>query len=133
MSFATRANWSAARIAITNQTIADANVGGASSTYSLTAAGLVQSITTIGGTTTLESWALGSFSASSYEAVVTLVSGTLTSGTVGTAVNLSTGPQWNVTQGGVGTKTCSFTIVIRYAGGGANITSASVSLTAQGV
>lgn len=133
MSFASRANWSVAKIAITNQTIADANIGGASATYSLTAAGLVQQITTSGGTSTLESWASGSFSASSYEAVVTLVSGTLTSGTVGSAVNLSTGPQWNVTQGGVGTKSCSFTIVIRYAGGGANITSASISLTAQAI
>lgn len=132
MSFAARSIGQSVKINLTNQSITDSNIGGASATYSLTAAGLVQSVTTISGTNTLELWASeGSFTSSQYEALATITSGTLTSGTVGTAVNLGSIQQWSITSAIVGTKTTIFTIVIRPAGGGTAFTTASITLNAQ--
>lgn len=117
---------------LTGQTLYDGNIGGAVSHYQLENTGKVWSITTTSGSVLLEMWVNGSFSASNYEAVATLVSGTLTGGTVGTAVNLSTTPDWYVQFSGVGTKTCTFDVIIRPAGGGTTLASARIILTAQG-
>ena len=133
MTFASRTLGSvAATIALTGQTISDFNIGGALAQYQLENTGKVWSITTLGGAVFLQNWASGAFSPGSYEAVVTLVSGTLTAGTVGSAVNLASTGNWYVQVSGVGTKNCTFDIIIRPSGGGSTLAWARLILLAQG-
>lgn len=50
-------------------------------------------------------------------AYMTVNSGSLTSGTTGSAVAISTSPQWTISQGSVGTNSANVTLQIRDAGG----------------
>lgn len=62
-------------------------------------------------------WKTGSGSNSDYEAYVTVTSGSLSSGTTGSAVNLGTDRTWNKTRLalGVGTASCTISVSIRKA------------------
>lgn len=65
-----------------------------------------------------------------YEARATITSGTLTSGTAGSWLNLGTTRSWNVQQSGVGEKACTFTLEIRRASDGEVLDSAPVTIQA---
>lgn len=119
-------------IAITNQSIADATGGSRSATagYRLTSAGQVQSQvnTTF---TTLEQWCVPSSEAVNYEAFVTVTSGTLSSGTAGSWVALSSNQTWTRTAS-IGTaNTCIFTVDIRRVGTTTVLDTATITLEAD--
>jgi hypothetical protein len=65
--------------------------------------------------------------AAMFEAVVSVTSGTLSSGTAGT-FNLGTTRNWGVAAGSGATKTATISVTIQYAGGGA-IQAGPVSIT----
>lgn len=102
----------------------------ATSGYQLNSSGAEQEITTF-GTSTFNTWLL-SGSAANYDVFATLNSGTLTSGTTGTWLNLGTSRSWLVTRTSntAGSANVSLTIQIRPAGGGAVLDTANVTLTA---
>ena len=79
---------------------------------------------------TLETW-LSAGSSSGYECRATVTFGTLTSGTTGTWLALSTSREWYVEQGSVGTNTCEFTVEIRNATTLAVVDSAAITLEAD--
>ena len=120
-----------AQVSITNQTLnATSFSGAASCAYRLNLLGTVQRGNT-GVFNTLETWLLfGSNSA--YEARVTMLTGSLTAGTVGTWLNLAVSRDWSITDGtsGDGSVTCSFTVEIRDAASLVVLDSATIQLTA---
>lgn len=73
---------------------------------------------------------LSSGSASSYEVQATINSGTLTSGTTGSWLSLSSSRTWNVQRSVVGSKSCSMTVQIRETANPSNTVSASITITA---
>ena len=121
-----------AQVSITNQTLnGTAFSGPASCVYRLNLLGTVQQGNT-GVFSTLETWLLfGSNSA--YEARVTMLTGALTAGTVGTWLNLAVSRDWSITDGtsGDGSVTCSFTVEIRNAASLVVLDSATIELSAQ--
>ena len=121
-----------AQVSITNQTLNSTSFSGAAScAYRLNLLGTVQRGNT-GVFNTLETWLLfGSNSA--YEARVTMITGTLTAGTVGTWLGLATSRDWSITDStsGDGSVTCSFTVEIRDAASLVVLDSATIELTAQ--
>lgn len=77
-------------------------------------------------------WTVKPASGALYEVRATLVSGTLSSGTTGSWLALSSDRAWTRQSGGPpGSQTCVFDIEIRPAGGGANIDTARITLTAE--
>lgn len=72
-------------------------------------------------------------SAADYEAVATLNSGTLTSGTIGSAVNLGTTRSWFVqrTANAAGVDSANITVIIRPAGGGSTLATATFQFNAE--
>ena len=77
-------------------------------------------------------WIIPSTTASSYEVVATLNSGTLGSGTVGSPLNLGSTRLWSVSASFAGTgESCQLGITIRVSGGGATVATATVNLEAN--
>lgn len=103
---------------------------GAGVTFRLTSTGLIQTLNS-GGTLTLGSWIDDVSQAGNYEVLATLISGTLTSGTIGTYQSLSTNRTWVVSKSGAGSKTCTFSIQIRKTGTGTVLDSSNITLTAS--
>lgn len=58
-------------------------------------------------------WETGGAAESNYDAFVTVTSGSLSSGTSGSWLNLGTSRTWTRSRSGVGTSTCIFTLQIR--------------------
>lgn len=79
----------------------------------------------------IEDWVTPNSLASSYEALVTVTSGTLSSGTSGSWVALSSTQNWTVTRSTIGTKTCTFTVEIRKVGTTTVLDSATIDITAE--
>lgn len=75
-------------------------------------------------------WTQGSTAA--YEAFVTVTSGALSGGAVGSWVSLASLQSWSRTAGHLQEFTCSFTIQIRSAGGGTVLASATINMDAIG-
>lgn len=76
-------------------------------------------------------WLVGSTTGSNYECRATLVSGTLTSGTTGSWLALSSDRRWSVTRSSLGIKSCTFTLEIGLAGANTAIKTATITITAQ--
>lgn len=66
-----------------------------------------------------------------FEAFVTVTSGSLTSGTSGSWINLGTTRNWTRQQAGVGSSTCIFTLQIRRASSGVVLGTSTVTLQAD--
>ena len=97
----------------------------ASASYSLTSAGLEDVVPGGSGT-----WLL-SGSASDYEVRATVVSGSVTSGTLNTWLGLGTTRTWTRTRTTVGSSAVTLQIEIRLAATGTVIATAQTTLTAQ--
>lgn len=99
----------------------------ATATYRLTNTGLEQATSRTDST-----WLL-SGSASDFDVRMTVTSGTLTSGTVGSWVNLAATQEWTLVRGLniPGVLTAEATVELRPAGGGATVDSAVVTFEAE--
>lgn len=110
------------KISLTARSISDASVSASGASYLLNSDGTADFQRTVGtdGTYAGE-WApyvIPAAIAAQYEAVVSLVSGTLSVGAAGT-FNLGTSRQWGITAGAGATKSCTISVTIQRAGGGA--------------
>lgn len=120
-------------ISITNQTITGSATSSAGAWYYLTSGGQVQGSIIFGGTSPffIENWVTPTSAASNYEALVTVISGSLTGGTTGSYVALSSTRSWYVQQVGNGTNTCIFTVQIRRVGTVTVLDTATITVTAD--
>lgn len=119
-------------ISITDQTITDASGGILSATagYRLTSGGFAQS--QIGVLfTNIEQWCTPTSEASNYEVLVTVTSGSLSSGTSGSWLALSSTRTWTRTASPGNTETCVFTAEIRRIGTTTVLDSATITLVAD--
>ena len=119
-------------VKISNVTIAsiDATPAVPSSAYRLSSTGSIDSIISPGGTTSLGNWVVPTTSASKYEAMATVTSGTLSSGTTGLFISCAANPTWTKNTSARGTFTAVITVDIRLIGTTTVLTSASITLTA---
>lgn len=118
------------RIGIGDENIADSRGSGAAvAGYRLNTSGVIES--RLGAAyATIGQWlALGS--AGDYECFVTVNSGTLTLGTSGSWLALSSSCEWYVSQATVGVKTANITVQIRRASSGTVLDSATIDLEAE--
>lgn len=121
-----------ARVSITDQGVSDVqpSPGTAFAGYRLTSSGEAQTDTNSSSWTRVEDWIRPTSAApGSYEVRATLNSGTLTSGTTGSWLALSTTPEWTVERTLNGISSASLTIEIRR--GTTVLDSATVTLTAE--
>lgn len=95
--------------------------------YQLTSSGQIQQLqqTTY---TNIGQWCTPTSFASDYEAFVTMIAGTLTTGTVGSWVALSSTQTWTLFAGANNYETCQFTVQIRKIGTGTVLDSATITL-----
>jgi len=122
-----------ATIFITDQFVTDFTGGArsASTGYRLTSAGLAQTQSGLGAYATVETWCTPTSEAINYDVLVTVTAGTLSSGTSGTWVSLSTTQTWTRTAT-IGTNSlCTFTVEIRRTGTTTVLDSATISLEAD--
>lgn len=120
------------RVAITDQSVSDSGLGSRTATYTLTNTGLVQDH----DATTLENWVTPTTAAgAAYEVRATLVpySGTLSAGTTGSWLVLSSTRSWSVTAATTGSADASITVEIRLAASGTVLDSASIILHAESI
>ena len=121
------------RISLSGLTISAIGSGGAqTATYTLESDGDVMSATTDGGSVDAGDWIDPKANApSDYEVQATLVSGTLSTGTTGSWLALSSNRSWTLQRVTVGAATqVTLTIEIRK-GSGAVLASATVTLDAE--
>lgn len=99
--------------------------------YQLTSGGAAQQLVN-GVASTLYNWLL-SGSASDFDVFATLNSGTLTSGTTGSWLNMGTTRSWTVqrTVNAAGVNSANITLQLRPAGGGATLATAVIQLNAE--
>lgn len=85
-----------------------------------------------GGYYFIENWITPQSGMADYEALATVTSGTLSSGTAGTWLNLGTTQTWTRTKGGAssGTSTVTFTVQIRKVGTTTVLDTATITLGA---
>lgn len=89
-------------------------------------------VNTNGSYTYLQDWVTPNSAASDYECYVTVSSGTLSSGTTGAWIALSTTRDWTVVKAPpLGSKTCTFTIDIRKIGTTTVLKTATIDITAE--
>lgn len=79
----------------------------------------------------VEDWVTPTGAASAYECYVTVTSGSLSGGTSGSWLALSSTRTWTVTRSSLGTKTCTFTVDIRKVGTTTVLDSATITLEAE--
>jgi hypothetical protein len=120
-------------ISITDQTIYGFATSSAGAWYFLLANGQVQGSTDFNGINPffIENWVTPTSQAANYEALVTILTGSLTGGTTGSWVALSSNRSWYVNQTGNGQKTCTFTVQIRRVGTGTVLDTATITITAD--
>lgn len=116
-------------VAISDQFVFDYAVGTAQALYQISSDGSVRDH----DNSLLENWLTGGGSVSDYEAMATMVSGTLTSGTAASWISCSLSPSWAVenTRMNNSTKTAVITVSIRLASSGAVQDTASITLSAE--
>jgi hypothetical protein len=120
-----------ASITLTDQLISALTTGTAEAWYFLTAAGLVQQSTQVGGInpSTLENWCIPANQAQNYEARVTVTAGALTGGTTNTWLALSSTRSWYLSTSGSGqSDNCILTVEIRRVGTTNILDSATIDL-----
>lgn len=76
-------------------------------------------------------WLIGSVTGSDYECRATLVSGTLSTGTTGSWLALSSPRSWTVTRSSLGSKTCTFDVEVGLVGTSTALDTARITLTAE--
>lgn len=105
----------------------------ASAAYRISSTGSIDSVRSPEGTTSLGSWVVPTTSASKYEAMATVTSGTLTTGTTGSFISCAASPTW--TRAATTTVGSPFeaiiTVDIRLIGTTTVLTTASITLTAD--
>ena len=118
-----------ARITLTDQTYTNATGGGLPATvgYTIDADGNVYDQSSV----LLEQWCAPAALSGDYEVRATISSGTLTSGTTGSWLALSTDRTWSKTVESPATGTCVFTVEIRRIGTTTTLDSATISITAD--
>lgn len=119
-------------IVLNNQTIVDATGGARNATagYRLTSGGQAQS--QVNATfTTLEQWCTPTAEAVNYEVLVTVTSGSLSTGTAGSWLALSSTQTWTRTATINNINTCVFTAQIRRVGTGTVLATAIITLEAD--
>ncbi len=119
-------------ISISSQNLINVTFSPANSTqtYRLNSNGKVFDVKN-GSASFIEDWVTPNSAASGYEAFVTVTSGTLSSGTSGAWVALSSTRDWSVTRTGIGINACTFTVDIRKVGTSTVLDSATIDLTAE--
>ena len=119
-------------ISLSNLTIGSTGAGSQSASYTLESDGDVVATTTLFGASDQGDWVDPKAAApGTYEVRATLNSGTLTSGTTGSWLALTSNRSWTLTQESVGAADqVDLTIEIRK-GAGATLASASVTLDAE--
>ena len=129
--------WPLFTVGISDQTVIASVTGGgvpqgARAGYRLNSSGAAEEQVGAGSYSTLETW-LTSGDVSLLQARVTVTSGSLTSGTTGTWINLSTSPEWYLQDADAGppSVTCIFTVEIRHAASGIVLDSATITLTSD--
>jgi hypothetical protein len=122
-----------ATISITDQSIDGFGLSSSGAWYYLTSGGVVQGSIIFGGTSQffIENWVTPTSAASDYEAFVTVTSGSLTGGTTGSWVALSSTRSWYIQSVVTGLTTCVFTVQIRRVGTGTVLDTATITLTAD--
>ena len=120
------------RISLSGVAVSSVGSGSQTATYTLESDGDVVTATTPGGSIDAGDWIDPKANApSDYEVRATLNSGTLTSGTTGSWLALTSNRSWTLTQVTVGVATqVDLTIEIRK-GSGATLASATVTLDAE--
>jgi hypothetical protein len=120
-------------ISISNQTITGSATSSAGAWYYLTSGGQVQGSTIFGGTSPffIENWVTPTSAAADYEAFITVTSGSLTGGTTGSWVALSSTRSWYIQSTSTGTTTCVFTVQIRQVGTATVLDTATITLNAE--
>ena len=118
-------------VEITPHTVTSSNTGGnATSTFTLSSDGIARKTTVPGATVTFPGEWLLEGTASQYQARATLVSGTLTSGTLNTWQALSTSRSWSKSTTAVGTVNTVINVQIRSIATNVVLDSADITLTA---
>lgn len=119
-------------VALSNQSVINSGAGTRTATFELNADGRALKN---GSTPVANEWTSPQKSgvASLYEARATMTIGTVTSGTVGSWVSISTSPAWAKTDttAGDGPQECQFTLEIRDAGTLTVLDSATITLSAE--
>jgi hypothetical protein len=116
-------------VQLANASVSDNNIGAAAAGYELQNDGDIIESTSIGGTIDLGDWITPKTAApGSFECRATVVSGSLSSGTTGAWLALSTSRTWSVTRATSGTSSCQLTIEIRL--GTTVLASATVMISA---
>ena len=120
------------QIALSNVNVLSIGAGSQTATYTLESDGDVVSDSTIFGPVDEGDWITPKANApSDYEVQATLNAGTLTSGTTGSWLALTSNRSWTLTQATVGAATqVDLTIEIRK-GSGATLASATITLEAE--
>lgn len=121
-------------VRITNQSIIDTGGYPCLARYTLNASGAAERQTNTSGVSEIASnqWIVPrSAAGANYEARATVTSGTLTSGTTGTWLPLSTSRSWDVQTGAPGSIEATITVEIRFAPTAEVLTSASIYLYAE--
>ncbi len=115
-------------VSISDNEITDSaqSPGGAEAFYELQSDGDMLSTDGLGA-----DWLVGSVTGSNYECRATIVSGTLSSGTAGSWLALSSDRRWTVTRSSLGTKTCTFTLEIGLAGANTALDTATITISAE--
>jgi hypothetical protein len=123
---------SAEQITLSNVAISSVGGGSQTATYTLESDGDIVRVTTPLGSADIGDWISPKASApSNYEVLATLNSGTLTSGTTGSWLALTSNRSWTLTRAIVGAAdTVNLTIQIRK-GSGSTLASATVTLDAE--
>lgn len=118
----------------TSTSVLATNPGGAcSASVNLTNGGVYSRTTSPGSTTTIQNWIVGgSGLVSQYEARWTTLTGSLSSGTAGSWVSLSSTQTWTRSAGAGADLICTGTLEIRHAATGIVSASCAVSLEANG-
>lgn len=124
--------YSVPNAAVSDQTVTDEETSPqtAEARYALDSGGGADYYTIAEGTVSISGEWLLVGANSAFEARATLVSGTLTAGTTGSWLALSTRREWTVAKTTLGSKACTFTVEIRRVSDSVVVDSATIILIA---
>lgn len=130
-AFLATLNSSSESVALSNATIAATGGGSQTASYTLESDGDIIHTTTLFGAIDAGDWITPKTAApSDYEVRATIVSGTLSSGTAGSWLALTSNHTWTKSMPIAGSSECVLTIEIRK-GAGSVLSTATITLTAQ--
>lgn len=122
---------SAASVQLTGQTVSAGATSPSTATasYSVANTGLVRGQVNADPATTIETWLLSGAS-SSYDVRATIISGSVSTGTIGAWENLATTRTWTRARTLTGFSSVSLSIELRPAGGGTTLATATINIDA---